>query len=127
MVIDTSAILAILFGESEAEDFIDKIVLAHTCHIAAPTLFETKVVLEARKGKEAIRELELMMLKTKIKVSAFDFEQVDIAIQAWRKYGKGNHKAGLNMGDCFSYALAKSLNEALLFKGNNFIFTDVIF
>jgi len=125
MVIDTSAVLAIFLGESERRAFLDSILGAETRLISAATVLETGIVLEARRGEAAGREFDLFLVRAKVEIVAVDAEQSEIARSAWRKYGKGRHPAGLNFGDCFAYALAKSLNEPLLAKGADFALTDI--
>ncbi|MGB3694952.1 MAG: type II toxin-antitoxin system VapC family toxin [Spirulinaceae cyanobacterium] len=125
MVIDTSAIAAILFDEPERTDFIDKIAAAKSRLIGAPTLLECKIVVEVRKGALGRSELELFVSEAELSVVPFDETQVNLAILAWQQYGKGRHPAGLNFGDCFAYALAKATGEPLLFKGLDFAQTDI--
>jgi ribonuclease VapC len=125
MVIDTSAIAAILFDEPERANFIEKIEAAQTRLISAPTLLECSIVVESRKGTLGRAELELFVYEAELNIVAFDRAQMDLAAQAWRCYGKGRHAAGLNYGDCFAYALAKSCGEPLLFKGLGFPQTDI--
>lgn len=125
MVLDTSALLAILFNEPDASDFADLISKDPKRLLSAGTLLELMIVIEARKGEAGGRELDLLLHRAKIDIVPFDEEQAEIARNAWRHYGKGNHPAGLNFGDCFAYALAKISSEPLLFKGNDFIQTDL--
>jgi len=126
MVIDTSALLAIFLGEPERSDFLELITEAEVRLISAANLLETGLVLEARRGESAGREFDLFVHQASLEIVAADSEQVEIARIAWRKYGKGRHKAGLNFGDCFAYALAKVSGQALLFKGDDFAKTDLI-
>jgi ribonuclease VapC len=125
MVIDTSALAAIFFNEPERDRFRDAITAAHTRLISAATLLETGMVIEGRRGGAAGREFDLFVVRASLQVVPVDAEQADIARSAWRKYGKGRHAAGLNFGDCFSYALAKSTGEPLLAKGTDFPSTDI--
>ena len=125
MVIDSSAIIAILCNEPERYDFNRKIEADSRRLISAASVFETSIVLETRYGEEAYRELDFFILKATIKIHPFDAEQLEIARRAYRQYGKGRHPASLNYGDCFSYALAKQTGEPLLFKGNDFSQTDI--
>ena len=83
------------------------------------------MVIEARQGEAAGREFDLFMIRASIQVVPVDSEQTEIARSAWRKYGKGRHRAGLNFGDCFSYALAKITGESILAKGTDFNLTDI--
>lgn len=125
MTIDTSALIAILLGEPEAELFALAIAQAPKRLLSAFTALETGIVVEAKKGDLAGRELDLLIHQAKIEIVALTTEQSEIARSAWRKYGKGRHPAGLNIGDCCSYALAKCAGEPLLFKGADFPRTDV--
>ena len=125
MVIDTSAILAILLDEPEADTFSDAIEKASTRLISAATLLEAAMVLEARKGPEGGRALDLFVYRTGAQIIAFDAPQAEMARAAWREFGKGRHPAALNFGDCFAYALAKARQDALLFKGEDFAKTDL--
>jgi len=125
MVIDTSAIAAILFDEPERADFIGKIAAANVRLISAATLLECQIVVMVRKGELGRAELQLFVHEAELEVVAFDQNQVDFAALAWRRYGKGRHPAALNYGDCFAYALAKATGEPLLFKGADFSQTDI--
>lgn len=125
MVIDSSALAAILFHEAERRKFLEAIVADPRRLVSAATMLETGMVLEGRQGEAAGRELDLFAVRAVLQIVPFDAEQLEIARSAWRKYGKGRHRAGLNFGDCFSYALAKSTGERLLAKGADFASTDV--
>jgi len=125
MVIDTSAILAIFLAEPERQRFLKLLTDTGTRLMSAANVLETGIVLEAKRGEAAGREFDLFVVRTNLEVIAVDAEQVDIARSAWRKYGKGRHPAGLNFGDCFAYALAKSVDEPLLAKGTDFTQTDI--
>lgn len=125
MVIDTSAILAILGNEPEAELFAETIASAEMRWISAATLLETAIVVEARHGAVGGQKLDEMIVAAQILVEPVTVEQVALARLAYRTYGKGRHPAGLNFGDCFSYALAKLRSEPLLFKGEDFTQTDL--
>ncbi|ACP22464.1 conserved hypothetical protein (plasmid) [Sinorhizobium fredii NGR234] len=125
MVIDTSAILAIAFNEPEAETYEQKVVDAPRRFISAATVLELAIVIEARLGEAGAAELDLWLYKAGVEVVAVDAEQIAVARRAWRSYGKGRHPAGLNYGDCFSYALARTRNEPLLYKGDDFSRTDI--
>jgi ribonuclease VapC len=125
MVIDTSALLAIFLAEPERSSFLGQLMRSETRCISAANLFETGIVLEARRGEAAGREFDLFVVRVNIEIVAVDSEQVEIARSAWRKYGKGRHPAGLNFGDCFAYALAKFCGEPLLAKGTDFARTDI--
>jgi ribonuclease VapC len=125
MVVDTSALLAIFLGEAERVQFLDLISQAETRYISAANVLETGIVLETRRGEAGGREFDLFLHLAQLEVVPTDSEQIEIARIAWRKYRKGRHLAGLNFGDCFAYALAKVMDEPLLFKGNDFIHTDL--
>lgn len=125
MVIDTSAFAAIFFAESERQKFLTAITIGPNRLVSAATLLETGIVLEARQGEAAGREFDLFVVRANLQVVPVDAEQADLARSAWRKYGKGRHAAGLNFGDCFSYALAKVSGEPLLAKGTDFARTDL--
>ena len=125
MVIDTSALIAILFGEPEALSFTRAIADESRKLISAFNALETGIVVEARKGESGGRELDLLLHRAQIEIVAINADQAELARAAWRKYGKGNHPAGLNVGDCCAYSLAKYSGEPLLFKGNDFSQTDI--
>ena len=125
MVIDTSALAAIFFREPERERFRDAITVAHRRLISAATLLEAGMVIEGRRGSGAGREFDLFVLRSNFQIVSVDAEQAELARSAWRKYGKARHPAGLNFGDCFAYALAKTTGEPLLAKGDDFAQTDI--
>ncbi len=126
MVIDTSALIAILFGEPEALSLTRTIADESRKLISAFNALESGIVVEARKGEAGGRELDLLMHRARIEIIAMNADQAELARAAWRKFGKGNHPAGLNIGDCCAYALAKYSGEPLLFKGNDFTQTDIM-
>ena len=125
MVIDTSALIAILFGEPEAISFSRVIADESRKLISAVNALETGIVVEAKKGEAGGRELDLLLHRAQIEIVAMNGDQAELARAAWRKYGKGNHPAGLNIGDCCAFALAKYSGETLLYKGNDFRQTDI--
>ena len=125
MVIDTSALLAILQDEPERRAFNEAIESADIRSVSAASFVEVSIVIESRYGPDGIRDLDLFLSKAEIKLIPVDAEQAFVARQAFRQFGKGRHAACLNFGDCFSYALAKSLGEPLLFKGEDFSKTDL--
>lgn len=125
MVIDTSALVAVLFDEPERHDFVRKITAARRRLVSSATLVESSIVVEARRGETAGRELDLFLHRAEVHIVAVDAEQAQLGRAAWRRYGKGRHPAGLNFGDLFAYALARSTGEELLFKGDDFSQTDV--
>ena len=125
MVVDTSAVLAILQDEPERRRFNEAIQADTKRLISAATVLESGIVLEARGGEAVGRELDLFLHRARFEVASVDADQVEIARAAFRTYGKGRHGAGLNFGDCFSYALAKASGQPLLFKGDDFARTDI--
>ena len=125
MVIDTSAIVAIALDEAEAAAFERLVADAPVRLISAATLFEAAMALESRFGERGGAELDLWLHKAGVEMGDLDAQQADLARRAWRRFGKGRHPAGLNYGDCFSYALAMTTGEPLLFKGEDFSRTDV--
>ena len=125
MVIDTSAIVAILGMEPESSRLAQAMEADPSRLISAATMVEAGIVVESRYGAAGGRELDLLVAKAGFSVEAVTAEQSDVAREAWRRFGKGRHSASLNFGDCFSYALAKISGEPLLFKGNDFSYTDV--
>jgi ribonuclease VapC len=125
MVIDTSAILAILFNEPDAEIFARAIAAAERRLISAANLLEAGIVIDNQVGPAAGRQLDAIVERADLAVAPVTLEQVRTARQAYLDFGKGNHPAGLNFGDCFAYALAKTTGEPLLFKGEDFSQTDI--
>ena len=125
MVIDTSALLAILFDEPERRRFNEAIEAAESRVMSAATFVETSIVIEARLGAEGLRDLDLFVERAGIELAAVDSEQAHVARRAFSRFGKGRHRAGLNYGDCFAYALATVLGEPLLYKGEDFRQTDL--
>jgi ribonuclease VapC len=125
MVVDTSALIAILFGEPETESFVQALVNDPKRMISAFNILESAIVVEAKKGEAGGRELDLLGHRARIEIISLNGDQVELALAAWRTYGKGNHPAGLNIGDCCAYALAKYSGEPLLFKGKDFSQTDI--
>jgi ribonuclease VapC len=125
MVIDSSALLALLLGEADAAA-IARAIAADVRRLASAfTVLEASIVIETKKGEAAGRELDLLLHRSDIDVVVMDAGQVELARSAYRKYGRGRHPAGLNVGDCCSYALARSTGEPLLFKGGDFAQTDI--
>lgn len=125
MVIDTSAILTILQNEPERRTFNEAIEVAESRLMSAASFVETSIVIETRFGADGVRDLDLFLSKAGVELVPVDVEQAQLARLAFRQYGKGRHPAGLNFGDCFTYALAKLENEALLYKGEDFSHTDL--
>jgi ribonuclease VapC len=125
MVLDTSALLTLLLDEPEAEDFRTAVEEDSTRLASAATLLETALVIEARKGEPGGRELDTLIQKADVVVVPVDAEHVSEARRAFRRFGKGRHPAGLNFGDVFAYAPARTTGEPLLFKGDDFAKTDI--
>jgi ribonuclease VapC len=125
MVIDTSAVVAILGMERESARLAEAIESDTNRLMSAATVVEAGLVIESRYGAAGGREFEVLIAKAGLSIEAVTAEQADVAREAWRRFGKGRHTAGLNFGDCFSYALARITGEPLLFKGNDFAHTDV--
>ena len=125
MVIDSSAILALLMAEPESEQFASAIDTASVRLMSAANLLETSIVIEARHGLAGGNKLDELIKKAQISVEPISLEQAEAARVAYRAFGKGRHPAGLNFGDCFAYALAKISDEPLLFKGDDFTKTDL--
>lgn len=125
MVIDTSAIIAILLEEPE-NDLIARVIANSSKRlISAFTALECGIVIEAKKGEHGGRELDLLFHRLNITIVNMDSRQYEIARTAWRLFGKGRHPAKLNIGDCCSYALSAHSGEPLLFKGDDFSKTDI--
>ena len=125
MIIDTSAVVAILLAESDAARYARAISMAWPRRMSAVALLETTMVIEGRSGPDAGDDLDLFLQEADIELEPVTLEQVEAARRAWRRFGKGHHPAALNFGDCFAYALASTKREPLLFKGGDFARTDV--
>lgn len=125
MVIDTSAIIAILLGEPEAEALSKAILDDPKRLMSAFSLLECSIVIESRKGEAGGRELDLLLYRLQVEIVDMNEEQTQLAREGWRQFGKGRHRAALNIGDCCSYALAKYAGEPLLFKGDDFNHSDI--
>ncbi len=125
MIVDSSAIIAILFDEPDAALYANAIATAQGCCISAATYVEAAVVIESQSAAAGARQFDAFMRRAGILIEPVTEEQAFLARQAYADFGKGRHPAGLNFGDCFSYALARARNEPLLFKGKDFSLTDV--
>jgi ribonuclease VapC len=125
MIIDTSALIAILYNEADADLYADALAKSEYRLMSAANYLESGIVIDRQRGAAAGRQLDSLILRAEVKVESVTREQADIARQAYLDFGKGAHPAGLNFGDCFSYALAKSLGMPLLFKGEDFALTDI--
>jgi ribonuclease VapC len=124
LVLDPSALIAYLKAEPEATRLRDAMLAASVLSLSAASLVEAGMVAEKLRGGGAI-DLDTMLAELHVKIIPFTEEHAGLARSAFRRFGKGRHPAGLNFGDCFSYALARALGEPLLFVGNDFSQTDV--
>lgn len=125
MVIDTSAVVAILLGEPDGQAYSDAIGSGDLKLMSALNVLEASMVIEGRKGVAGAERLEAFLIEAEVQVVAFDAVQSRVARAAWRRFGKGNHPASLNLADCCAYALAIVSGEPLLYKGNDFVKTGV--
>jgi ribonuclease VapC len=125
MVIDTSAVLAILQREPERRSYLEAIEAADSVRMSVASWVESSIVIESKYGGDGLRDLDLFLSRAGIELIPVDPAQGELARSAFSRFGKGRHRAGLNYGDCFSYAAAVSLGEPLLSKGDDFIHTDV--
>src|ERR1019366_9758736 len=124
MIVDSSALLAILFDESDAGTYARAIADADACRISAANFVEVAIVVEAQTRASGSRQFDAFFRRAGIVIEPVTEQQPHIARQAYTDFGKGRHRAGLNFGDCFDYALAKTSGETLLFKGEDFKKTD---
>lgn len=125
IVIDTSALMAILEDEPEAAEFDDVLRGGSGAVMGAPTLFELNMVAFSRKSDEGLETVRALLESYAIDVREWGLREAQLALDAFARYGKGRHPAALNFGDCMAYALARSLDAPLLFKGDDFAVTDV--
>ena len=125
MILDTSALAAIFFGEPEAALYTQRIHAADRCQISAANFVELSIVVESQIGPDAGRQCDVFFRRAGVVIEPVTVEQAHLARQAFLDFGKGRHAAGLNFGDCFSYALAKITGKPLLFKGEDFKKTDI--
>jgi ribonuclease VapC len=125
MIVDSSAVLAILFNESDAAAYARALTQADSCRMSAATFVEVAIVVEAHTKDKGSRQFDAFFRRAGIAIEAVTEEQAHVARQAYTDFGKGRHPAGLNFGDCFAYALAKVTGEPLLFKGKDFKKTDI--
>jgi len=126
VVIDSSAILAIYLEEPDASIYVSAILNDTTRLMSASTFFEVSAAALRKRLPDPLAAIDTIISRFHLVIVPFDQEQALIARDAYRRYGKGVDPAGLNLGDCFSYALSKQLNEPLLFKGNDFSRSDVL-
>ena len=125
MIVDSSALIAVLRNEPGSETFLAALTDASPLATSVATLLETAIVAEGKGGERAGLDLDALVRRLEIEVVPFTAEQAELAREGWRRFGKGRHPAGLNFGDCFAYALARARHEPLLFKGDDFARTDV--
>jgi ribonuclease VapC len=126
MIIDTSALVAIFDQEPEAERIARTLAATPERMLSAANLLEVGIVMQARRGDDGARDVDLLLAKLRVEIVPFTARQAEIARKAFRRYGRGRHDAKLNFGDCFAYALAKDAAAPLLFKGDDFGQTDVL-
>jgi ribonuclease VapC len=126
IVVDTSALIAILDKESDAGLYAEAIAEADTPLISAATLLELHIVMLNRHGARAARIVDRLIQDAAFQIESFTAQHLELAREAYARYGKGKNAAGLNYGDCFSYALAKATGLPLLFKGHDFSKTDLL-
>ncbi|HOA88966.1 type II toxin-antitoxin system VapC family toxin [Propioniciclava tarda] len=125
MIVDTSALVAVILGEPDAERYLDAMAAADELSVSAASLVEALIVVEAKQGPEASDDLQALLAELEARVEPLDESQAILASRAWRRFGKGRHPAGLNLGDTFAYALATATGRPLLYKGADFDATDV--
>lgn len=125
MIVDTSAVLAILFNEPDARRYAEAIADAESCRMSAASFLEAGITIDGQAGAEAGRQLDVLIQQAGIAIEPVSVEQVQLARQAFLDFGRGRHPARLNYGDTFAYALAKIIGEPLLFKGKDFSQTDI--
>ena len=125
MIVDSSAVLAILFGEPDARRHAAAIMTAYPCRMSVANVLEASITVECRGGETAADDLDTFLQRAEIELVPVTLEHLEAARRAWRRFGKGNRPAALNFGDCFAYALARTTGEPLLFKGNDFAQTDI--
>jgi ribonuclease VapC len=125
VIVDTSALIAVLYGEPEAETFIRCIHDAEITRMSVASYVELSIVVHSQLGADGLRQADTFIRRAQIVIEPITVEQGELARQAYFDFGKGRHTAQLNFGDCFSYALAKITGEPLLFKGQDFSKTDV--
>jgi len=125
VIVDSSALLAVIFGEPDFEVFVETLTETEACKISAANFVEVMMVSERRGSDKAVRQTERLIRDGNIAIVPVTAEHAFLAVRGFSTYGKGRHAAGLNFGDCFSYALAKAMDEPLLFKGDDFRKTDI--
>ena len=125
MIVDTSAVQAILQDEPERRRFNEAVEAADSRLMSVATFVEVSIVIESRFGAEGLHHLDLFVDRAGMELVPVDVEQTRVARGAFSRFGKGRHRAALNYGDCFSYALAQVMGEPLLYKGEDFSGTDI--
>jgi ribonuclease VapC len=125
MTLDSSALIAILFGEQGHLDLIDRILAAGEVRVATPTVVETCIVFASRRRAAGAREVETLLRELGVTIVPFAEREGHSAVEAFLRFGRGRHKAALNFGDCLSYAAAATANDPLLFVGDDFARTDI--
>ena len=125
MIVDSSAVLAVLLHDTDARHYAGEIMTAMPCRMSVANVLEASIVVEGRGGAAAGHELDRFLENAAIELVPVTADHLDAARRAWRRFGKGNHPAALNFGDCFAYALADMAGEPLLFKGEDFARTDI--
>jgi ribonuclease VapC len=125
VILDSSALVAILFREPEADAFVDRILAADVIRISVATWVELMMVMAGETDAASVRDAEAFLADAEVQVEPLTLEHGRLARQAFLDFGKGRHPAKLNFGDCFAYALAKATGEPLLFKGDDFAKTDI--
>ena len=125
MIVDTSALVAILYREPEAVRFVEAIHDAPLSKISVANYVELAIVVERQLGADGMRQAEAFFRRAGLVIEPVTLEHGELARQAFLDFGKGRHRAALNFGDCFAYALAKATGEPLLFKGDDFSMTDI--
>jgi ribonuclease VapC len=125
MIVDSSAMVAMLLEEPEGHLFDAAIAASASCKISSAGLLEASMILHSRRGPEGVRDLDLLIARFRIEIAPFTESQARLAREAFKRFGKGRHPAQLNFGDCMAYALARETGEELLFKGTDFAQTDI--
>jgi ribonuclease VapC len=125
MVVDSSALVAIFFMEPDAPNYLQALQAAPSLCMSAANLLEIAIVIDNAETSEQMLDLDLFLAEAEVEIVPVTARQARLAREAYRRYGKGNHPAKLNFGDCFAYALARERNLPLLFKGDDFTRTDL--
>lgn len=125
MTIDSSGLLAILLSEAGSLDLVDRILEADVARVGTATLVEAAIVLGARRGRPSAAQVEELIEELGVTIAPFGEAEWRAAVEAYDRFGRGRHPAGLNFGDCLAYAMARTAGDSLLFVGNDFSRTDV--